>query len=134
MFRLNLLTINGTTGAGVISKSTEEDTDFTTSGISLVDGINWIQTSDLDAPAPAFQFRFKNALTLPSFSTATANAYAFNAGEEVRLIPVMARQVSDFINILAVSGITTLSQITTSEREGKLQIRTDLLGSNVLFK
>lgn len=125
-----LIDDNGLTGSGIISKSTEEDTSFANDSISLLDGINWIENSDLDAVAPAYQFRFKNALALPSFTTATANAYAFNAGEQVRLIPVTARQVVDFINVLAVSGVTTLSQVTTSEREGKIQIRTDLLGSN----
>lgn len=121
---------NGLTGAGVISKSTLEDTDFTDEYVNLLDGMNWIEQSDLDAAAPNLQFRFKEALDLPSFTTGTANAYAFNAGEQVRLIPTTAKQVSEFINVLAVSGISTLSQINTSERNGKLQIRTDLLGSN----
>lgn len=125
-----LINDNGTTGSGVISKSTEEDSNYAYTGIDLLDGYNWIEVSDLDAAAPTYQFRFKKALSLPSFTTATANAYAFNAGEQVRLIPTTARQVVDFLNILAVSGITTLAQITTSDRESKIQIRTDLLGSN----
>lgn len=125
-----LVNDNGTSGAGVISKSTQEDTNFTATGISLLDGFNWIENSDLDAGAPTYQFRFKKPLQIPSFSTATVNAYAFNAGEEIRLIPTTAKQLVEFLNILAVSGITTLAQITTSERESKVQIRTDLLGSN----
>jgi len=125
-----LIDDNGLTGAGVLAKSTEEDTDFTATGIDLFDGINWIENSDLDAVAPTYQFRLKQALTIPSFTTATANAYAFNAGEQIRLIPTTARQVVDFMNILAVTGITTLAQVTTSERESKIQFRTDLLGSN----
>ena len=125
-----LVNDNGTSGSGVISKSTEEDSNFVFTGISLLDGFNWIEGSDLDASAPTYQFRFKKALALPNFTTATPNAYAFNAGEEIRLIPTTAKQVVEFLNILAVTGITTLSQITTSEREGKIQIRTDLLGSN----
>lgn len=125
-----LIDDNGTSGSGVLSKSTEEDTDFVASGIDLLDGLNWIENSNVSAAAPTYQFRFKQALDLPNFTTATVNAYAFNAGEEIRIIPTTSRQVVDFINVLAVSGVTTLSQLTTSEREGKIQIRTDLLGSN----
>lgn len=120
----------GLTGSGVISKSTEEDTDFASKGITLLDGMNWVEVSDLDAAAPNYQFRFKKALDLPSFSTGTPNAYAFNAGEEVRLIPTTARQVVDFMNILAVTGFTTLGDITTSSRDRRVQFRTEILGSN----
>lgn len=125
-----LINDNGNSGSGVISKSTEEDSDFSYAGIDLLDGFNWIEISDLDAAAPNYQFRFKKSLSLPSFTTATANAYAFNAGEQVRLIPTTAIQVVDFLNILAVTGITTLSEIVASDRESRIQIKTDLLGSN----
>jgi len=121
---------SGTTGAGVISKSTEEDSDFAYVGINLLDGINWIEISDLDAAAPTYQFRFKKALSIPSFNTSTANAYAFNTGEEVRLIPTTAKQLSEFLNVLAVTGFTTLGDINTSSRDRKIQLRTNILGSN----
>lgn len=120
----------GTAGSGVIAKSTEEDSDFSYSGIYLKDGLNWVEISDLDAAAPNYQFRFKKALDLPSYSTGTPNAYAFNAGEEVRLIPTTARQVVDFVNINAVSGFTTLGDISTSSRGEKIQFKTEILGSN----
>lgn len=120
----------GLTGAGVIAKSTEEDSDFAYTGIDLKDGINWVEVTNLPAAAPNYQFRFKQALALPSYSTGTPNAYAFNNGEEVRLIPTTARQLVDFVNVLAVSGFTTLGSITTSSREEKIQFRTEILGSN----
>jgi len=120
----------GLAGSGVISRSTEEDSNFTYKGVRLLDGMNWVEVSDLDSTAPNYQFRFKKALDLPSFSTGTANAYAFNAGEEVRLIPTTARQVVDFMNTLAVTGFTTLGDITTSSRERRVQFKTEVLGSN----
>lgn len=121
---------SGLTGSGVIAKSTEEDSDFSYTGIDLLDGVNWLEVSDLDAAAPNYQFRFKKALDLPYFDTTTLNAYAFNAGEEVRLIPTTSKQVVDFLNVLAVTGFTTLGSITTSLRERKVQFNTEILGSN----
>lgn len=120
----------GLAGTGVISKSTEEDANFAYSGVDLLDGINWVEVSNLSAISPNYQFRFKEALSLPSYDTSTLNAYAFNAGEEVRLIPTTAKQVVEFMNTLAVTGFTTLGDITTSSRERKIQFRTEILGSN----
>ena len=125
-----ILDDNGTTGSGIITKSTEEDSGFTYTGVDLKDGVNFIEVSDLTATSPSYQFRFKNSLNIPSFSTATANAYAFNAGEEVRLIPTTARQTVDFMNVLAVTGFTTAGTITTAERDENIQFKTEILGSN----
>jgi hypothetical protein len=122
---------NGSTGAGIIGLSTHEDNDFGSGdeSVTLVDGINWILSSDPDAVAPAAQFIFKNTLSLPSFSTNTANAYAFNDGEEVRLIPTTVVQLVDFLGVLAVTGITTLGEVSTALRDQRLQLATQILGS-----
>ncbi len=122
---------NGSTGAGVISLSTYEDNSFVagTDKISLIDGINWILSSNVSAIAPNPNFTFKVALSLPSFSTNTLNAYAFNNGEEVRLIPTTANQIDLFTSTLAVSGITTLGEVDTAERLGKVQLSSQTLGS-----
>lgn len=124
-----LIDDNGTTGAGIINTSTYEDTDFASEYVSLVDGINWIASSNLSAVAPSPQFTLKSPLSLPSFSTNTANAYAFNLGEEVRLIPTTYKQASELISVLAVSGFTTLGNVTVSNKESKLQISSQVLGS-----
>jgi len=126
----SLIDDTGVTGAGVLIKSTDEDTDFASAGVDLLDGMNWVESSALAAGAPSFQFRFKNALSLSFFDTSTANAYAFNVGEEVRLIPTTAAQTVAFMNVLAVTGFTTLGDINTSSRERKVQFRTEILGSN----
>lgn len=125
-----LLDDNGDTGAGIISASTYEDGDFTSERVQLVDGINWIESSDLDAVAPNSQFVLKNTLSLPSFDTNTVAAYAFNNGEEVRIVPTSIQQVEQFISVLAVSGLTTLAEVSTSSRDSELQIATNLLGSS----
>lgn len=128
----SLLNDNGLTGAGVIVSSTYEDNDFISGGatVSLLDGINYLEFSTLTAIAPFAQFGFKNTLQLPSFSTNTANAYSFNNGEEVRFIPTTSKQINDLISTLAVSGVSTLSSISTSSRNNRLQIATNILGSS----
>lgn len=128
----SLLNDNGLTGAGIIVSSTYEDNNFASGGatVSLVDGINYVEFSTLAAAAPFAQFGFKNTLQLPSFSTNTPNAYSFNNGEEVRFIPTTSKQINDLISTLAVSGASTLSDISTSSRNGRLQIATKVLGSS----
>ncbi|HLD91596.1 MAG TPA: baseplate J/gp47 family protein [Patescibacteria group bacterium] len=123
---------NGTTGAGVIDLSTYEDNSFVvnTDGISLLDGINWILESDVDAVAPAANFTFKNSLSLPNYNTNTANAYVFNDGEDLRLVPTTSKQVVDLISTLVVSGFSTLGKISTTDMETKLQLASLILGSN----
>lgn len=126
-----ILDDDGDTGAGIISLSTYEDNSFVagSTGVTLVDGINWIYISNVDAVAPNSNFTFKEALTLPSYSTNTANAYAFNNGEEIRLIPTTAKQVSELISTLVVSGFSTVGNVSTADNEERLQLTTDILGS-----
>jgi uncharacterized phage protein gp47/JayE len=120
---------NGTTGAGIIDESTHEDSEFIDEVISLVDGINWISVSDLDAIVPNPNFTLKIPLAMPSYDTNTINAYAFNDGEVCRLIPTTVEQVKEFISILAVSGITTLGEVQTVKGGDVLEISTQTLGS-----
>jgi uncharacterized phage protein gp47/JayE len=124
-----LVNDNGLTGAGVVSFSTYEDTDYVSEYVSLVDGINWIASSNLSAVSPNPQFTLKKPLTLSSFSTNTANAYTFNSGEEIRFIPTTYKQVSELISVLAVSGFTTLGNVSISDRESRLQLSSQVLGS-----
>jgi hypothetical protein len=127
-----VLNDNGTTGAGVISESTYENNLFATNsdGVSLVDGINWIKVTDLAAIAPNPNFTFKTPLTLSYFNTNTANAFAFNNGEELRLIPTTTKQVKELISVLAVSGFSTAGEITVANRNAYLQLATNILGSS----
>lgn len=121
----------GSTGAGVISSSTYEDNDFAadSESIRLVDGINWISSSSLGNAAPNPEFVLKKTLDLPSYSTNTPNAYAFNNGEELRLIPTTIKQLSQFLSVLAVTGFTTLGEVSVVDRNDAIQIATQILGS-----
>lgn len=117
-----LVNDGGISGSGIIVLSTFDDSSFAYSNVQLQDGINWIASSNL-AGSP--QFTFKNALTLP-----TDVGYAFNDGEEVRLIPTTMPQVRHFISILAVSGFTTVGTVKLVDRETRLELATDTLGSS----
>ena len=124
----SLINDNGTSGAGVISDSTEENLNYTDTLIRLVDGKNYILNTILSATIGNPQFIFKKPLSLSSFSTKTSNAYLFNNGEKIKLIPITANHVSDFLNTLAVTGFTTLGEIKTVNRNSKLQLSTDIIG------
>jgi len=125
----SLINDNGLNGSGVIDFSTYEDSLFSNEYVSLVDGQNYILSSDLSAIAPNPQFIFKRPLSLPSFSTATANSYTFNNGEVIKLIPTTAKQVENLVNVLAVSGVSTVGTIKAVSKDSKVQIKSEVLGS-----
>lgn len=122
---------NGLTGAGIISLSTHEDNDFGLNAetIAMLDGVNWIASSSLGASAPNAQFFLKKTLALPSFNTNSLAAYAFNDGEELKLIPTTIEQVAAFISVLAVTGFSTLGEVSVVQRTEMLQLATQILGS-----
>lgn len=108
-------------GSGTIVLSTYEDSGFTTPSIYLLDGINWIASSNL-AGNP--QFTFKKPLALPSDV-----GYAFNNAEGIRIIPTTMDQIVRLISILAVSGFTTVGTTDMVDRGSRLEIATQTIGS-----
>lgn len=124
---------DGTTaidGSGVINRSTGEDADFNYQFVRFKDGKNYILSSNISASIVNPQFVFKTPLDLPSFDTNTVDAYSFNNGEEIKLIPTTSLQVTQFFNVLAVTGFSTLGQIKSIERNSNVQLSTDILGTN----
>lgn len=117
-----LVNDGGMSGAGVIELSTYEDTGFVDETIALLDGINWILSSNLGG-SPNFTFKVPLALS-------TDVGYAFNDGEEVRLIPTTIDQVKRLISIFAVSGFSTVGTIGVVDRATRLELATSQLGSN----
>lgn len=116
-----LVNDGGMTGSGVLTFSTFEDSNFATSRIQLLDGINWILSSNLGGSP---QFTFKVPL-----NESTDVGYAFNNGEEVRLIPTTQEQVRRLISVLAVTGFTTTGTVGVVERGSRLELATRILGS-----
>ncbi len=113
---------SGLSGQGLITLSTYESTNFSSLSIQLKDGVNWIQSTNLSGSP---QFTLKQNLQYSS-----DGGYQFNNKEVVRLVPTTADQVSRLINTLAVTGLSTLSTVNTSQKNKRLQIATNTLGSN----
>jgi len=111
----------GLSGSGVIVYTTYEDTNFVNSSVTLEDGVNWIASSNL-ASSP--QFTLKNPLSLSSDV-----GYAFNNGEPVILTPTTMDQVARLLNILAVTGFTTVGTVEVVDRGTRVELSTDVLGS-----
>lgn len=110
------------TGSGVIALSTYEESGFQYESLYLLDGINWIAASNM-AGTP--NFTFKRPLALPF-----DQGYAFNDGEEVRLIPTTYDQVRRLISVLAVTGFTTVGTVGVVDRGTRLELATNTLGSD----
>lgn len=113
---------SGTSGAGVIGKSTAEDSDFSYDSLYLLDGVNWIESSNVSGSP---QFLLKRNLSYTSDV-----GYVFQNGENIRLVPTSLDQSIRFLNVLAVTGYTTLGEISLSSREGKMQLATSVLGGS----
>lgn len=109
-------------GSGVIELSTYEDSGFTYESVYLQDGINWIAQSNLGGSP---NFTFKVPLTLSADV-----GYAFNASEEIRLVPTTMDQVRRLISVLAVTGFTTVGTVNVVDRGTRLELATNTLGSD----
>jgi type VI secretion system secreted protein VgrG len=117
-----LVNDGGLSGAGVIALSTYEDSGFTIQNVQLLDGVNWILTSNVNSSP---QFVLKLPLSYPS----AGPWYAFNNGEPLRLVPTTIEQVYRFLNVLAVTGLTTVGAVGYVDRGTSLLLATDTLGS-----
>jgi hypothetical protein len=112
---------SGMSGSGDIILSSEENSNFTLEYNSLEDGENAIFSSDLGGP---IQFSFKTPLNYISDI-----GYDFNDGEQIRLVPTTPAQVVDFLNTLAVTGLSTLTTIETGQKNTSVQISSEVVGS-----
>ncbi len=112
----------GSAGSGVIALSTFEDSGFQYKSQYLQDGINWILSNDTGG---ATQFTFKKSLALSSDV-----GYAFNNGENIRLIPTTMDQVKRLISILAVTGFTTVGSVNLVDAGSRIELATAVLGSD----
>ena len=111
-----------TTGSGAISKSTYEESNFAFASVYLVDGINWILSSNVSGSP---QFVFKKPLSL-----ASSPAYAFNSNESLRFVPTTIEQVARLTQNLSVSGFTTVGNINLTNSGNRLELSSQTIGSD----
>lgn len=111
---------SGLTGSGVIARSTYEYTNFSDESLFLQDGLAYISTSNISGSP---QFVLKKPLNYISDV-----GYAFNDGEEIRLVPTTIEQVYKFIKNPAVSGVFSVSDIDCTQDNTTLSLTTKKIG------
>jgi len=115
-------TSEGLTGA--VSMSTLDSDGYSAAAGAkyrqLVDGEDWVLASDLTGAVP--QFTLKAPLSL------SHTLYTLD-GEVAYLVPTSARAVSEYVNTLGVSGLSTLAGFSTADRGGRLQVYSDVVGT-----
>lgn len=117
---------SGTSGAGIIVLSTYEDSAFTSTNVRLLDGQNWLLSSNVSG-SPQFVLK----IPLSYSGAGPGNAwYAFNNGENLRFVPTTIEQVHRFISVLAVTGLTTVGTTELVDRGTRLELATQTLGSS----
>ena len=110
--------------SGTVTTSTSDD--LASPYVPLVNGENWIYSSNIGTTSvPTNQFVLKQAQTALNSSSPSYNF----VGEPFRLVPVMTKQIVSFLNIFAVTGLSTLGNLSASSNAGKLQLYSDLFGS-----
>ncbi len=98
--------------------SVSGDVDGYTTYIKMVDGENFVDTTDLDA-----------TIGNPQFSLKRAWQDAPESGEEVRLVAYTNQMLVDFWQRLIVSGLSNLSDIETIKYGTEMQISTKTFGA-----
>lgn len=109
-------------GAGVVSTSTYEDASGAFSYIQLVDGENWISSSNIGTTiTPVNEFTLKRALSI--FGADFLN-------EEFYLVPTRSEHLNRYLNRFAVTGLSSLGQLSLSEDAKSIQLYSNLFGSS----
>jgi hypothetical protein len=112
------------TGDGSISLSSDDEAPGADTWFTLADGQNWIQSAVLPAlPADNYEFTFKKAITADLSTDSDWD------NEDVRLVPLTAKTVSDWLAAEAVSGLGASAEVLTVDGSRRLQIASLTTGS-----
>lgn len=112
-------------GAGVITTSTYDDSGGTSQYVQLTDGENWISLSNIGTTiSPQNQFNLK----VP-FNISSSDPDYSIVGEKFAMIPTTADQVVRFLNIFAVTGLSSLGNLVASNDAGQVEIYSNQFGS-----
>lgn len=112
-------------GAGVVATSTYDDNLSTDAYLKLVDGVNWVAASTVGTRiAPVNLFTLKKQLVLQEIDP----NYTL-VGEDFFIIPTTAKQLVSFLNTVAVTGLSSIANITTSQDGQGIQITSLTFGT-----
>jgi len=109
------------TGTGIINRATWDELDNILGRYDLTDGINYVQrTIDPVLLVDHTEFLFKDPV---SAGLLTDSDWL---NEDVRIVPVTVKNVSDWLATPAVSGLSTFAEITDSDDGRRVQIAAGL--------
>lgn len=117
----------GSPGTGAITLSTEDEKVASTNNYgatsvaawTFLDGLNYVNTLNLSTSALALKIAVTSDLVTNSDF----------ANEEMRLVPMSAQNLVDWLSTPAVSGLYNSASARTSSRARKVQIASNTLGS-----
>lgn len=111
--------------SGVITEASWDEFQIPSKAYQLTDGINWVQ-ENTDPPNTSvdYTFTFKASVTA---SLATNSDWI---NEDVRLVPVTAQNVVDYLNSQGVSGLSSAAEVVVSNQAAVPQITTIMPGSS----
>jgi hypothetical protein len=111
-------------GNGIIDRQLSEQLDDAVTVFTLADGLNWVSsTSAPGSVAGDYQLTFKKAVT-GSLSTG-----ADWTNETIRLVPISAQNIVDWLKAPTVSGLFTMCEIKASDNGCRVQITSKTPGS-----
>lgn len=111
-------------GTGTISQSTPDTLGLADAWYALADGINWVKTTTPPGTiAGDYTLTFKNPVT-GLLSTGSDWNH-----ETIKLVPTTAKNVVDWLNAPAVSGLFTVCTIQTADDGRRVQIASKTPGS-----
>jgi hypothetical protein len=109
---------------GTITTSTYDDNVGSSEFVQLADGENWIASSNIGTTiSPQNQFTLKVPLTV------TTAPFTL-VGRQFYLIPTTTAQIVSFLNVFAVTGLSSLGNIVASSDASRPEIYSDLFGSS----
>lgn len=112
------------TGTGLIVENTPDFYGQASMWYVLADGVNWVQvTTAPGSVAGDYQLTFKNPIT------GTLATGADWTNEVVRIVPITAKDVVEWLNTPSVTGLFTVADIETSNDGANVQISTLTPGS-----
>lgn len=103
---------------GVVGSSSGTYVGFT-DRVMMSDGENFVASQNLGA-----------TVGNPMFTTKLAWNAAPSTGDEVRLLAFTADQLTRFWNLLAVTGLSSVAEIVTSQYGRQVQVSTDTVGGD----
>lgn len=108
-------------GSGIIEYSTTDETSGVQEYYQLADGENWIDYSNIGTKiTPVNEFTLKQSLNI--FGADLLN-------EEFYLIPTRSEQLNRYLNVFAVTGLSSLGNISLSKDAKAIQFYSGLFGS-----